>query len=353
MPDLGRRAPLILAVIAGLVVLGGLIAARWIDRKTCKPDQTVATTAQLRGAIACARMRGGGNIKLAAGAELGGLSLRNAQFRQLKLVSADPARPARFTFIEIVRSSNIVLGHALVTGYRAREQKYAVYLQGADSVSLEGLHLQGIVATGGDFHGTAIMVRNSSNVRISRSSISRYTHAIALLNVSKARIDHNYFSDLRIDGVRGGKVARLRVERNVFTNFHPVDGDHPDAVQLWTRNEREASSDIDITGNIVIRGKGGATQGIFLRDTEGLPFRGVTIAGNILIGTMYAGIAVDGFKDLTIRDNVVIPLAPYLARIHIESGSNAAVSNNIAGKFLIETEATLAGNATLPLALER
>ncbi|PND70702.1 calcium-binding protein, partial [Escherichia coli] len=57
----------------------------------------------------------------------------------------------------------------------------------------------------------------------------------------------NYFHDLRSDGVRGGGVSDIVVSDNLFTNFRPAFGDHPDAIQFWTLNQPNSASAITIT----------------------------------------------------------------------------------------------------------
>lgn len=345
-----QSRPHIAFAAAGCGVLAALaLLLRQHDRLTCEPGLIVTNDSQLRNQIACAARQGGGTIKLGAGARLNKLSIRDAQFPKLLVVSADPRRPAIFDELEIVDSANIAVRTVRVSGIRIKDTPYAILVRGSRGVMLDNLDVDGVVSPPGSPHRSAVMVRNSQNVTINKSRFSNSTHAITLFDVTSASITGCFFSNLQIDGVRAGRVQNLLVQGNVFTAFHPADGDHPDAVQLWTRNETEPSRDIVIRHNIVLRGKGMPIQGIFLRDTNGLRFRNVEIAHNTLVGTMYAGIAVDGFENLRIRHNVLVPQAPYLTRIHIEAGENAIIAYNVAGKFLIEAPAILSGNGTVPI----
>lgn len=313
----------------------------------CKPGVIVATDRQLRDQIACATKRREGTIRLGAGTRLGKLSIRDTRFTKLVVTSIDPQRPGRLDSLEIIDSTNIGVKSVQVSGAAGQDTPYAILVRGSRGVTLDNLDVRGVMTAPGSPHRTAVVIRRSQDIVIRKSQFSHSTHAITLLDVTNATISDSFFHDLEIDGVRGGKVQNLLIQGNAFTNFHPADGDHPDAIQLWTRNETAPSRDIVIRHNVVLRGNGKPTQGIFLRDTNGLKFRNVEIVHNTLVGTMYAGIAVDGFENLLIRDNVLVPDMPYLTRIHIEAGKNAVVANNIAGKFLIEAEASMSGNATV------
>ena len=76
-----------------------------------------------------------------------------------------------------------------------------------------------------------------------------------------------------------------------MADFHPIPVDHPDGIQLWSTDQKTSASNITIRYNLVVRGKGEATQGIFVRDVVGgLPFKSVQVYGNLVIGARFNGI---------------------------------------------------------------
>jgi hypothetical protein len=105
----------------------------------------------------------------------------------------------------------------------------------------------------------------------------------------------------------GAGTAHVTVANNAVWNINPKPGDHPDAIQFLTAGGTATASDVLVTHNVVYRGTGAATQGIFLRDQVGtLPFERVSIVDNLIVGTGYNGILVMGAKDIVITDNTLI-----------------------------------------------
>ena len=153
----------------------------------------------------------------------------------------------------------------------------------------------------------ALMVRASRKVTISNSRFSALQHGIAMLELDGMAVLNNEFYNIRTDGVRGGEVSNLEIAGNVFTDFHPAPKDHPDAMQLWSTPKNGAMTNIHIHDNLVVRGTGYPTQGVFLRDVKnGRPFQNVVIEGNLVMGGLYNGIAINGVQGGRITDNVVL-----------------------------------------------
>lgn len=153
----------------------------------------------------------------------------------------------------------------------------------------------------------ALMVRASRKVTISNSRFSALQHGIAMLELDGMAVLNNEFHNIRTDGVRGGEVSNLEVAGNVFTDFHPAPKDHPDAIQLWSTPKNGMMTNIHIHDNLVVRGTGYPTQGVFLRDVKnGRPFQNVVIEGNLVMGGLYNGIAINGVQGGRITDNIVL-----------------------------------------------
>lgn len=184
---------------------------------------------------------------------------------------------------------------------------------------------------------SAMMLRASKHITVSNSRFTALWHGIAMLDLDDGVIRNNEFSNIRTDGVRGGDVSNLQIVGNVFTDFHPVQGDHPDGIQLWSTPKRVAMNNILIRDNMVVRGKGLPTQGIFLRDVRnGRPFRNVDIRDNLVMGGLYNGIAVNGVDGGRIEDNEIIN---YPDRKHswlrVDNSQGLDVRRNRASRFLI------------------
>jgi Ca2+-binding RTX toxin-like protein len=199
-----------------------------------------------------------------------------------------------------------------------------------------------------------MLVRDSSNISVTNSEFQQLWNALDHLNIDHLTVSGNTFHDLRTDGIRGGGSSDVTVSGNTFHDFHPIVGDHADAIQFWTTNTTASAHDIIVTGNLSYRGSGEVAQGVFLRDEVGnLPFGNVTIAGNAIIGGMYNGIAVIGGQNIAIHDNQVTGFTDMNSWIRLDNVSNATLANNAAHTLLInttDTNVSVMGEVTVALA---
>jgi Ca2+-binding RTX toxin-like protein len=199
----------------------------------------------------------------------------------------------------------------------------------------------------------ALLIRTSTGISVTNSEFQQVEYAITHLDNDGLTVSGNTFHDIRTDGIRGGGSSHVTITQNTFTDFYPVKGDHPDAIQFWTGNTTASAHDITVSGNLVFRGDGQATQGIFMRDEAGgLPFQHVTIANNVMIGTQYNSISVQGGKDIVIDHNTLSGFTGLRSWIRLEYVDGASVKANAVN--LIYTTATDAhivqtGNTIIPL----
>lgn len=171
-----------------------------------------------------------------------------------------------------------------------------------DQVKVHGT-LDGDVST--DVRGIAIL--NSKNVSITNSEFQQLDRALAIGQTQNIKVSGNYVHDIRSDGLNFAEVSNVEVTGNTLRDFKPVGKDHPDAIQFWTSGTKTPSHDILISSNIILRGDGEYTQGIFLRDQIGtLPYERVTISDNLIVGTGYNGIRIQGATDLKLTGNELV-----------------------------------------------
>jgi Ca2+-binding RTX toxin-like protein len=197
---------------------------------------------------------------------------------------------------------------------------------------------------------TGLLIRKSSDVSVANSEFHELWNGIAFLDSDHVLIQNNKFHDIRTDGVRGGGTSDIKILNNSFTDFYPVAGDHPDAIQFWTTNTTASARNIEVSGNVYTRGNGGIVQGIFFRDQVGnLPFENVTISNNLVVGGMYNGIAVLGATNLKISGNTVAAFGDQDSWIRVERTDLAFLSDNNAFKFLFTdaSRVTDVGNTTI------
>ena len=277
----------------------------------------------------------GDTIYLAAGT-YDPIIVRNLGELGITLASQDAGNPAILTgFImsntSSVRFSNIV--------FEADVDDTNVF-QFSDTSSLvfSGIVVRGPDNIGSGREASPFMIRSSSDITIVDSEFYNLFHAIKLLEVDGVVISGNDFHDIRTDGIRGGGVSNAVVTGNYFTDFYPIGNDHPDAIQFWSTNQDHPGVNLVISDNLVVRGNGAPTQGVFIRDThDNMPFENVTVTGNIILGGLYNGISIDGVIGGEVTNNVVIGYPDQRSWIRVNMDTFFDVSANAATAYSFDT----------------
>lgn len=253
------------------------------------------------------------------------------------IASADPARPAVIASLLVRKSAGLTfrdleLAATADAAWTPARRQQSAPAAGAEPAGGEDerpggaasrfpfqvVNSQRIVLDRLDVHGprndraaaywiSALMLRASRDITLSNSRFSTLWHGVAMLRLDGLAIVDNEFRDIRTDGVRGGGISNTRIAGNVFTDFHPVPKDHPDGIQLWSTPDGAAMTNIAIHDNLIVRGKGAPTQGIFIRDVRNKrPFQNLEIRDNLVMGSLYNGIAMNGVQGGRIVGNEVI-----------------------------------------------
>lgn len=248
------------------------------------------------------KLAGGGDTILLAPGVYSGLAIRNLSFAtDVTITSADPDRLAVITDMQMHTVRNLTFTNL---EFAANTGGFAYEIRNSDSIHLDRLFVHGSLDGNPQNDVSGIGFAASTNISITGSTFEQLNRGMAISDSSNIVMRGNVMHDLRSDGVDFAQVSNVQILNNTFRTFKPTPEDHPDAIQFWTSGTKVASHDILISGNVIMRGEGQATQGIFLRDEIGtLPYERVTIANNIIVGTGYNGIRVIGAKDLEITGN--------------------------------------------------
>lgn len=278
-------------------------------------DVHVDSTAGLVAALKAAQP--GDVIKLAPGVydDFGGKF--SPRFDSpVTITSADPTKPAIFTDFTLARAQGLTFKQVdfatLDSSDKIAEgiRYWAFKIVKSEDIHFDQVHVHGSLDKDSSNDVMGIQIRDSANVSITNSTFEQLERAAAIGQTQGVNVSGNVVKDLRSDGFDFAEVSNVRVVGNFLTNFVPVAGDHPDAIQFWTSGTKTASTDILISGNVVVRGEGEYVQGIFLRDQTGsLPYERVTIENNLIVGTGYNGIRIQGAKDLTLTNNELVSFA--------------------------------------------
>lgn len=333
-PRTGRVARLsarACAVAASLVVLGA-----------CAPAGA-ATLAANPGnlGVQLGKAKAGDTVRLAPGT-YDVLALSGASFSPAVTVTGQGA---------VLKGLNLanVEGLRLVgLEFAAPDAKgYPLVVIGCRDVRLERLNVHaGAAAWAG------LMIRNSSGVNVTRSEFHHVSTGVNHLDSSDLVIEANRFHDLVTDGVRGGGSSRVAVLGNSFTDFFPGPGDHPDAIQFWTTGTTKPATDITVSGNVYVRGKGGQAQGVFITQGKSEPrYLRLKVTDNVVLGGMYNGIMVQGADEVEISGNTVAGFPDMQSWIRLGDLKDARLTGNRSQNYIFssgKSGITEAGNASLP-----
>jgi len=285
---------------------------------------SASTAAELLSAVKLAQP--GDEIRLAPG-QYSGVSLKGIlPAGNVTITSADPNNPAVFSDLTISGSSNLTIANVKMM---VPVNSYTYYhfqilsssnIKVVDSV-FDGPGMNPVQST------TGLIVRNSANVSIDSSEFKNLDCGVTFLDNKGVTVTNSVFHDLRVDGIRGGGNSQVNYSYNYFTNFHPLPGDHADAIQFWTNNTTSPTSDITVIGNAVVRGASGLPiQGIFFRDElMTMPFSNVTVKDNIVIGGAFNSISLLGVISGTVAGNNVIAFPDQGAWIRTQNTTESLV----------------------------
>lgn len=337
------------AVIAGGVGVALLIACYAVQTKPAAAAQGAAGADQAKsvrvhdtpGLVAAIKAaRGGDTILLEAG-RYATLDVSNVNIKdgQLTIASATPSSPASLAGAEIADSSGVTLRN-LDFGLNPRTQS-VMNVVSSQNIRLEKLDFH--VAPQSDKSG--LLFRFSTDVSVENSTFRDMGTGIRSGDSKRVTISRNRFSQMRGDGIQSNGTSSITIAGNHFTDFHVAPGDHPDAIQFFTLNQKAPTRDITIVDNVIVRGAGDIIQGIFMGDEAKQPYVDVKIARNTVIGAMYNGIAIGGGQNVSITDNVVQAYKDQDSWIHIGDSSNVSVSNNQAFALIYQRNVALTEKA--------
>lgn len=309
------------------------------------PVFSVSSSDQLTKVLANAKS--GDTIALASGT-YAPIIIRGVNAGGITITSADPSHQAVLTGLTVRDSSGITVSHVEMSSTKTSGAG-AFMTYGSRDIHFDSVDVHGPAGLGSTTTVEGLGIRESLNVSVTNSSFHDVFHGLTLGNNIGATVTGNSFHDIRTDGVRGGGNSEMLVANNLFTNFTPADGDHADAIQLWTTNTTTAAYDITIADNLVVRGAGAAIQGVFIRDeTDKLPYVNVNVTGNMVLGGNANGIALNGVASGTIIGNSVIGADDQRSWIRVDESGTVNVKDNLSTYYMVDgasRDGVLAGNA--------
>ncbi|WP_448581233.1 right-handed parallel beta-helix repeat-containing protein [Thermaurantiacus sp.] len=212
----------------------------------------------------------------------------------------------------------------------------------------------GVAPTTNWQHERGLSVDHSHHLRFSGVTFRNAMRGATFTRSTNVSVVNSEFTRLRSDGVNLADVTGALVSGNRFTGFSPlpttctypdgqvvrglsrsactagggswVDGDHPDAVQMWGRIEN-----VEVSRNQVFAPNPGWTQGITNFGTPTSTTHRVRVIANRVITDSSNGIVFLNCVDCVIRDNFVDKATT--TRLHVVrlrySGERVIACNNV------------------------
>lgn len=312
------------------------------------PDVIVDSTASLASALHS--VQDGDRILLQPGVYDGlNYVFNNLSFiRGITITSADPANPATLTHFDIQHSNG--LSFAGLTMVTQAKGYFDFQVLDSSNVHFDHVSVHGTLDGNPQNDIEGLRFEGSSNISVTNSEFQQLERAMAIGSGDHIVVSGNYVHDVEVTGVMFAQVGHVTVSGNTFSNFRPVVGvDHPDAIQFLTSGTTAPSHDISVTDNLIYRGTGEATQGIFFRDQlTTMHYQNVTIANNLIDGTGYGGIAVDYADKITVTGNILVSNSGPTDKtpLQIFNSSHVTITNNQAISIGTDgdTDLILSGN---------
>lgn len=263
-------------------------------------------------------------------------------------------RGGRFGPVELDRWCNVTFdGGRFSAKQSASEYQYLLVAYDAENLTIRNAHFSGYETPEGELRVRGPSIRGGRNVTIERSTIEHLAGFTNFIRTDGGRFADNDLRDMR-EGLEIQGARNLVIERNRFENFRPFNGDHADAVQIFTTGLTQpgdtGSRDIVIRDNLMLLGS--KAQGVFAGDEIGLGGTGkgyarFTIENNIIVGAGWHGITVAYADGLIVRENRLGRVEGsdlYDSRIDV-TGTGVVVEGNEANAFIFRSPVKEARNA--------
>ena len=299
---------------------------------------TVNNSTALVSALKAAQA--GDVIKLASG-DYANFTLNNLSFSGagVTITSADPLNEAKLNGFTIIGGTGMTFKGLELVVDPTVTNPYQVLT--SSNMTFDNLNVHGTLDNNAANDSNGFLIRGSQNVTVRNSEFHELRTGVTHGDDTNITIQGNQFHDIRMDGVRGGGTSQLTIANNYFTNFYSAEGDHSDAIQVWTQGTTAVAKDITISGNVIVRGQGHTMQGVFMHDEVGtLPFQNVTITDNLVVGAMSNGINVTGGEHVLVSKNVVAGLPDLQSAITLIRVNDASLTDNAATSYKIASTVT-------------
>lgn len=317
-----------LLVCASLLSSASLLACSGAAAQPVRVSNGVQLAAAIKNA------RGGETIQLAAG-RYGDVVIDQRNFARPVTIGAAEAAAATIETLQVRGSRNIAFRDiAMGRARRPGEPDWMTLHRVSDSqaISFTGVTVHGSDDDNPSNDGYGVTVTNSQDVTFAKSVFRDLWKALMLVGSTRVEVSGSRFVTLREDGINAAGCEDLVIDGNHFEDFRPLAGGHPDAIQLYSAQQKRGQARIRITNNVILQGKGSGVQGIWIADPKTYGYRDVTIANNLIHSNdMWNGIGIVGVTGARIIGNTLVSSDrdEKTLWVRIAQSSDVELSNNV------------------------
>ena len=264
---------------------------------------SVADRGQLWDALTAAKA---GDIILLAPGEYGNFSFTKFKYSDYVFVrSADAANRARFGTMTLGAATGLS-----ISGVDAQSTANPVVSISGENIRFVGNRIRGATTNRDpwDDGQGGVHVRFASNVLVGSNDFEDLRLGVFVQRSSNVRLLHNSIGYVR-EGLNIAALAGGEIANNHFHNFQPNygRGEHPDAIQFWTNQEKTGVTDVKIRNNFMQLGLNGAVQGLFVGgEVTGIYHRNLEISGNVYWGSALHGLTLARTIGAKVFNNVIV-----------------------------------------------
>lgn len=265
----------------------------------------VHTQKELLQALVDARTKGAADILVHPG-DYGTLIYTNKKHTlgRVRVMAASKTRPV-FTGANLSSSSGLLIQGMEFSG----DTKVLVYLNSTANMVFVDNKLRGATTDKNPWNdnNTGIHVRWAKGVTVSDNSFEDLRVALYLQQSSDLTVRYNTLRYMR-EGFNIAATTGLDIVGNHFSLFFPNygRGEHPDAIQFWTRNEKQGSHNVKLIENFIAMGGPRAVQGIFAASENFMRHRNFEVSRNVYYGSSPHGISLYAVDGVNANNNVVL-----------------------------------------------
>lgn len=252
-----------------------------------------------------------GTVVLLKPGRYDGLALKG--LRNVTLASADPSHPAVIGPFRLSMSAGVTFRQVEFSsaGYSRTATPWGWTISDTSGLTLDRVFVHGDLTADPQTQTQGVTISRSKDVRIEGGQFSKLYRGLAVNETQGLMIKGVEFHDTARTAFVGANVQGAQITDNRFHDFHPIPGDHMDAIAFNGSGEGNTTADITIARNVIWRGQGKVAQGIFFRDSSDITrFNRLTITDNLVVCMGINGLTVIGAQDVKIERNTVLSCPP-------------------------------------------